>query len=163
MAKKSSGARGPDDRLVDACREGNVERVNRALADGANLELDSAGGRQRPLFLAASHGHAHLFQFLLGRGADVLKATSAGVTPLFEAAGHDYVGIVEMCLDAGDSVESGNASGQTPLMVAVAGGAVRTVKLLLARGASPDAMPTAGPTIAGTTAIHFAGGMRQGK
>lgn len=159
MAKRTSGA--PiETELVNACRDGNVDRVDRALAAGAPLELDRAGGLERPLFLAAVHGHAHLFRFLLGRGADVGRPTSTGVVPMFEAIAHDHVDIVGQCLDAGDSVERQDDSGQSPLMCAVGSAALRTVRLLLARGADADGTSQREPTLPGTAAIHHAGRMR---
>ncbi len=107
-----------------------------ALEAGADLEYveNDSAGVQRPLFIAATYGHAKLFRMLLDRGADLHATTSTGETVLLEAARHDRVDIVEICVQAGDSIDPHEL-----LRVAVGAGAAKTVQHLLARDARPDA------------------------
>ena len=136
---------GADEALLRACIDGDVKRAAEALALGAHLELAGSS-----LVVAATRGHARLFQWLLDRGAALLPP------PFFEAIRHDQTAIVTICLDAGLSVEGADPkTSHLPLFTAVEAAAARVVTLLLARGAAVDAASPGD----GRAAIHAAARM----
>lgn len=139
--------------LIHACMDGDVARVEQALASGAQLdyEAEDSGGIQRPLVLAATRGHVGLFRFLVARGADLARRTPSGETVLLEAAKHDQAEIVAICLELDPSTALKNEA----LRCAVGSGSARTVRVLLDRGADPNARSETG-----RTAVHATAQMR---
>jgi ankyrin repeat protein len=71
--------------LHHAVRQGNTAAAL-ALADGgADLNAVTAGDSTTPLLMAAINGHYDLAMALVKRGADVKRASTAGLTPLYAA------------------------------------------------------------------------------
>ena len=63
-------AKAPDISIHDAARTGNIEAVKQHLADGADVNAKSSGGRT-PLHWAANRGHEEVAELLIAKGADV--------------------------------------------------------------------------------------------
>jgi len=79
-------AKAPDISIHDAARDGNIEAVKQAIADGANVnaknDLGEPGGGATPLHRAATYGHKEIAELLIANGADVNAKDVGGSTPL---------------------------------------------------------------------------------
>ena len=74
-------AKAPDISIHDAARTGNIEAVKQHLADGAEVNAKSSGGRT-PLHWAASKVHNKIAKLLIEEGADVNAVNKDGLAPL---------------------------------------------------------------------------------
>ena len=80
-------AKVPDVSIHDAARTGNIEAVKQHLADGAEVNAKSSGGRT-PLHWAANRGHEEVAELLIAKGAEVnAMDVLLGWTPLDYAEG----------------------------------------------------------------------------
>jgi ankyrin repeat protein len=122
--------------LVTAARSGDVEKVKKQLADGANVNApDSAGGRTA-LHWAAKEGKTEVIPVLLSKGADVNVKDRSGKTPLCIAGENGRADAVKLLLAANADVNVTDRMGGTPLMWSAALGTPETVALLIEKGAS---------------------------
>ncbi|CAB0032619.1 unnamed protein product [Trichogramma brassicae] len=136
-----------------ACQAGLVQAVERYIAAGVNVDLDTY--ECPPLHLAAQHRHERVVELLLGHGADPRGLDRReGSTPLHALARPSIsrsatrshfcdrrqpaARIVEALLAKGARIEARNRHGDTPLQSAVSRFDVELVRALLARGASLD-------------------------
>lgn len=78
--------------LLAAAREGNIEGIQAALENGANIDTKDSRGRTA-LSLAADNNQAALVERLIECGAKVDVKNNNGWTPLMQAAywGYDEV------------------------------------------------------------------------
>lgn len=104
-----------EDKFRVAAWRGDLEEVERWLADGMAVDVPGENGRTA-LYLAASEGRHAVVRLLLERGADVNAADSAGFTALFGAAQADDVEMVRLLLDAGANVNAPIKDPSSPLM-----------------------------------------------
>jgi hypothetical protein len=80
-------AKAPEISIHDAARTGNIEAVKQHLADGAEVNAKSSGGRT-PLHWAANRGHEEVAELLIAKGAEVnTMDVLLGWTPLDYAEG----------------------------------------------------------------------------
>ena len=80
-------AKAPEISIHDAARTGNIEAVKQHLADGAEVNAKSSGGRT-PLHWAANRGHEEVAELLIAKGAEVnAMDVLLGWTPLDYADG----------------------------------------------------------------------------
>ena len=80
-------AKAPEISIHDAARTGNIEAVKQHLADGAEVNAKSSGGRT-PLHWAANRGHEEVAELLIAKGAEVnAMDVLLGWTPLDYAEG----------------------------------------------------------------------------
>jgi len=70
-----------DDELLEAARNGDLIKVQKALENGANPNVKDKDGHT-PLHLAAFTGHADVARLLLEHGADPRIADNKGHIPL---------------------------------------------------------------------------------
>ncbi|MDH3402081.1 MAG: ankyrin repeat domain-containing protein [Acidobacteriota bacterium] len=132
-----------------AVDHGNLEQVERLLADGVDPDVLIGGDYQRSseprrygrtaLMEAAWSGHEELARRLLAAGADPLareieeEERFSGDTALHKAASRGRAGIVRLLLDAGVPVDLEGQGGATALRCAA--GDLETFRLLSERGA----------------------------
>ena len=120
--------------LYEASQEGNVEAVQRLLAeDGVNVNQAQKEGAT-PLYIASQQGHTKVVELILAHdGVEVNQATKEGATPLYVASEKGHTKVVELLL-AHDGVEVNQAmeDGVTPLYIASHNGHTEVVELLLA-------------------------------
>ena len=90
--------------LLQAARDGNMQRVQAALAAGADVNHQDIIG-STPLFCAASSGHKEIVELLIHAGADKDRQTSDGSTPLLRAAERGHKEIVELLIRAGANID----------------------------------------------------------
>jgi ankyrin repeat protein len=87
-----------DQDLLDACWNGDFEKVKRAIEEGADVNakrkcgecanVDAKGGEYlgvTPLHVASTYGHKNIISLLLEHGADVNAEYDGGETPLVDA------------------------------------------------------------------------------
>jgi len=130
-------SRGGDVSLHTAAYIGDLQRVQKLIDGGANVDANDQKG-QTALHYAAKSGQVAAAKLLIDNGADV----NAGEwTPLQEAAYHSRE-MVELLLAKGADI---NAGRWTPLHSAVYGHS-DIVELLIAKGANVNARDGSGRT-----------------
>lgn len=102
--------------LARAARTGDLAKVERLLAAGAEVDHVVSGG-YTALAIAVRHGHAEIVRVLLAHGADPNAARRNQFAPLGLAVTHGRVEIARMLLEHGAQVDAGDQGG-TPLMAA---------------------------------------------
>ena len=108
------GPQTPDISIHDAAREGNIEAIKQAIADGAEVNAKGIGGFT-PLLIAAMEGHNEVVELLISKGADVdARQYGNGLTPLRFAAERGYKEIVELLISKGADVNA-KEGNLTPL------------------------------------------------
>jgi ankyrin repeat protein len=110
------------------------------------------------LYIASLKGNLNSVTYLLEKGADKNKATTAGVTPIFIASQIGHLEIVKALVAAGADVNiARKGSGITPLYSASEKGHLEIVKTLLEAGADVNKATTvSGTTVSGTTPLFIA-------
>ena len=68
--------------LIDAAKEGNLEKVRRLIQNGANVHERDSELQATPLHWASYNGHLDVAQFLIQNGADVKARKKNQETPL---------------------------------------------------------------------------------
>jgi ankyrin repeat protein len=110
---------------------GNVAEVRRLVAQGANVNVESAGG-WRPLHSVAVYGKVEVARTLVELGADVHAAANDGWTPLHWAALNGRVEVMTTLVELGADVHAVNTRRDTALHLAKT---TKTVACLLEAGA----------------------------
>ena len=136
-------ARGATLTIFEACAAGEVERVERLLAESASGAVGapavngfSADG-WTPLHLAAFFGHAKIAELLIAHDADA-TATSRnanGNTPLHAALAGNHKFVAGLLIGHGADVNAADAHGWRPLHLAAANNNMDAMKQLIAQGA----------------------------
>jgi ankyrin repeat protein len=134
VAVGSLSAAGPDVRLVDAVKEGNVAVVRSLLAQRVDVNVQELDG-STALHWAALRDDVESATLLIRGGADVRAMNEYGVTPLSLACTNGNPVMVATLLSAGADPNTSGPDGETALMTASRTGNVKVIKLLTARGA----------------------------
>ena len=92
------------EQLIVAAREGKIERVEKLLAKGADVNAGDIAG-QTALMYAAGEGHSEIAEFLIEQGANVDVKNKAGRTALMIAETLGHSEIARLLKEAG-AVES---------------------------------------------------------
>jgi ankyrin repeat protein len=146
---RSLGAR--LDNLFDAVNAGDVARVQRLLADGADLSGVDVFGTA--LHRAVASGQLYIANMLIDAGADLeAGGEPAQSHPLHLAALKNDAAMASLLIDRGAEIDSRDSWGRTPLMIAASNRGVNVAEVLLDEGADP----TAEETVYRDTAIHYA-------
>jgi ankyrin repeat protein len=146
----------PANPLLDAVRDGSVERVRSLLTGGADINARDAQG-QTALLLACTGSASEyrvigangpMVRLLVDRGADVDGHDREGWTPLLKLVNlwADDLPLVEFLVSKGANVNAHLNDGRTALMLAARLGKDDRVRLLLANGADVNARDNAGTT-----------------
>ena len=133
--------------LFEACAAGEVERVERLLAEDAPIDGWSRDG-WTPLHLASFFGHARIAELLIARDADVVARSknSNGNTPLHAALAGNHTFVAGLLIGAGADVNAADAAGWRPLHIAAANNNLDVMKALMAQGADVTAQNGDGKT-----------------
>ena len=124
--------------LIDAVRDGDVERVRALLAQ----EVDPNARDVAPstaLHWAAHRDDVVAAELLLRAGARAEAGSRYGATAVLVAVTNGSAAMLEILLDAGADPNVGLPEGETPLMRTARAGRVDAVQVLLAHGADVDA------------------------
>ena len=125
--------------LHQAVVEGNLEEVNNAIANGADINTRTVNFKS-PLYLAVEQGHYAIAEALLHSGAnadltDLRFAERRGVSPLVVAIENGQLPLVRLLIQQGANFSYELFDGSTPLIRAVWAGNISIVKVLLEAGA----------------------------
>ncbi len=82
-------------RLCWAASQGDVEEIERLVANGIDLDAADYDGRTAA-HLAASEGHANVIQYLIDHGAQLIPKDRWGGTPLIDAHRHKHKKIIKL-------------------------------------------------------------------
>lgn len=131
-----------DESLVEAAREGKLDRVNALLAAGAEADRPDGEGTTA-LYAAAVAGRAEVVRALLAAGADpnLPSLGDSDGLPLCGAACWGHEETVAALLEGGADPDGVESRDWTPLKWAVSGGHTATAARLLEAGADPN-LPT---------------------
>lgn len=126
-----------DQRLIDAANQGDVDSVNRALDDGAEVNVFDTSG-ESALLQAAAHGHLDTVRRLLQRGADLeftntIHPHRKGDTALLRAAYRGHSDVFLLLLQSGARTDIKNQWGWTPVHMAAGGDCTPCLDALLSR------------------------------
>lgn len=100
-----------------ACLRGDIERINKELADRPyNLECQDWAGN-RPLHIAARSGHHEIVKLLIDNGCDVQAPNLDRDTPLLVAAENNHLQVVRLLLAAGANPHQTSLINKKPLDV----------------------------------------------
>lgn len=104
-----------DEELKKGAIDGDIDRLGKALQNGAEVDARDAYGRTA-LIEAAMHGQREAAELLIERGADVNCADCCGRTPLFSAVSYGRVELFELLLRQGADVDAPGEEGRSLLM-----------------------------------------------
>ena len=124
----------------------SVKRILRECPGLANLPV--AKGEAVPLGYAPNQ---RIAEILIACGADLNRATQAGITPLHTSIYLNNIPVAKMLIDRGASIESASRGGATPLMAAALYGREEIARYLIEKGANVNARNKIG-----LTPLHFA-------
>ena len=152
-------AAGRDAQLISAAAAGDLDSVERLLAQGASIHARDAQGKTA-LNAAAYENHIPVVRRLIAAGSDVNAPDNVPRTPFMIAAVRGHVEILRMALAAGADVRTINQYGGTALIPACHYGHVEVVKELLATRIDVDHVNRLGWTAMLETVILGDGGPR---
>ena len=99
-----------------AAARGEIERVQKLLDEGADIESKNEHGRT-PLYVAAKRGKLDVIKLLLKKGANVnIRDGIGGYSPLHVAAGFKHTEVVGYLLTQGAHVDARTFWGDTVLI-----------------------------------------------
>ena len=130
-------ARGAPLDLFEASAAGEIERVERLLADAGAETNAYSGDGWTPLHLAAFFGHTKIAEMLLAHHADVAARSrnANGNTPLHAALAGNHKFVAGVLVGGGADVNAPDAAGWRPLHLAAANNNLDAMKALIAQGA----------------------------
>ena len=88
------------DPLHDCAKDGDIEKVNLLIAEGANINSIDENGLT-PLHCAADQGHREVVELLILKGANVNVVNKYGLTPLGLAADAGHKDVMELLIRQG--------------------------------------------------------------
>jgi len=141
---KESFARSP---LCVAVASGNIQDVERLLAEGANPDEKALMGHLA-LIMATDSDRSLIAERLLSAGADPNQKDNLGWAPLHHAVKTDAANLdmISILVSHGANVDVRDKHLRTPLHRAAQFGHVQAVQLLLRLGADPNAQDENGWT-----------------
>ncbi|MDR0564096.1 MAG: ankyrin repeat domain-containing protein [Azoarcus sp.] len=115
-----------NEEFLRLCASGNVQQIQAAIRNGANVNARDKQGVTPLIVAAMRNGHPEIITALLKAGADVHAQSKDRMSSLFVAASNGNFEIVTILLNAGADVNVRDKEESTPLMV------VKTLKLVTA-------------------------------
>ena len=134
-----------DEEFIELCRTVNVQEVEEAIMNGANVNAKDDNGKT-VLMRAAMKGYTETARILLKHGADVNAKDNMGWTALIEAADGGHTEVTEVLLQHGANVNAKSDLGFTALMMAASRGYTKVAEVLLKHGAEVNARDNYGET-----------------
>ncbi|WP_406697112.1 ankyrin repeat domain-containing protein [Singulisphaera sp. Ch08] len=127
-------------RLLAAAKAGDVESVQRFLAEGASID-PADESHDTPLHHAAESGHLETVDALLEAGAPLEACGCADHTPLLTAIQAGQLTVVRRLMEAGANPLANEGRSQSALHLACAANqGLELVELLLESGANVNAL-----------------------
>ncbi len=140
----SACTQGVNESLIRAAEKGDLGKVERLMAKGADINFLASDGRYA-LEAAVSENHPDVARALLAKGAK-LHQMPGKMTPPETAASQGYLDILSAFLDSGYDANTKQAYGYTLLHVAAQEGQSKVIELLVKRGAEVNARDDKGAT-----------------
>ncbi|XP_046332501.2 ankyrin repeat and KH domain-containing protein 1-like [Haliotis rufescens] len=143
--KRKSG----DNILHEACREGDLSRVQHILTEG-HVDLNSREMKhgRTPLMLAATEGHRDVFDLVMSKGGNVSLVDINGDNILHLACLGGHVEIVKYILSQNIAdINSRGQYGRTSAMVAATEGQRDVFDLIMSKGGNVSLVDTHGDNI----------------
>ena len=144
------------DELHIAAKYGDLEKVNKLIADRIDVNSQSGKYEDTPLMLAIDNGHRDIAITLLNHGAEINKFQRYGVTALHKAVNSGQIDITKELILRGADVNAllnKYEKTGTPLHWAARrsnGNSVKMAKLLMENGANLNSR-----TEKGSTPLHW--------
>lgn len=127
---------GKDDLLlIEAVNEGDVDRVQQLLEQGADANVCEESGGWTPLHNAVQSGRVDIVNLLLHYGGDPHRRKKNGATPFIIAGICGDVSLLQIFLSRGANINERDMHGFTAFMEAAEYGNVEALKFLFAQGA----------------------------
>ena len=128
-----------DSRLLEAVKRQDGAEIAALMKARVDVNAPHADGTTA-LHWASYHDDVRTVEMLIRAGANVNKATDAGITPLWIACStNSSAAVVHQLLAAGANPNLAPNTGETPLMWCARAGALESVKDLVAHKAQVDA------------------------
>lgn len=127
-----------DAALYEAAGEGDLDRMNALIGQGADVDAAFLGDGS-PLIAAARSGDLPAVRVLLDHGANPNLAVPGDGNALIAAAQRDEAAVVALLLDRGAAIDQVVPGDENALITASGSGALATVRVLVARGADVNA------------------------
>ncbi|MAE63871.1 MAG: hypothetical protein CMJ18_06320 [Phycisphaeraceae bacterium] len=133
----------PNIALLQAAGSGDLDRVKRAIADGASVNYVHSHREQRPRGPVSSHpigraaeeGHLAIVSYLLDQGANPdLSTQTSSARAVHHAAAFGHDEIVKLLAKFQANLEVTNDDGDTPLLLAWKHGHFDVISVLAAAG-----------------------------
>jgi ankyrin repeat protein len=128
----------PDEELYEAAGRGDVAKIERQIAAGADPNAFEGTGGLTPLQCAGAYGHVAAIAALLKAGARVDGVDSDGTTPLIFAAANGRTAAIDALVAVGADVHRADKDGDTALHRASVYGFLDAARVLLEAGAKTD-------------------------
>jgi ankyrin repeat protein len=135
-ALSSSTLRRKNERLIDACRDGDLDTVKFLIKSGALI--NSTKWTDTPLTVAIRHNQTNIVKFLIKNGANVNRMSEYGETPLVSAVESGKIRMVSLLIESGARLRSVSSIFLSPLWTAVKLAHVDIVQYLIDKGADID-------------------------
>lgn len=141
-------ARGAAMTIFEASAAGELERVERLIAEDSSAINSYSPDGWTPLHLAAFFGHAKVAELLLTHGADVAARSrnNNANTPLHAALAGDQKIVAALLIGNDADVNGTDGNGWRPLHIAAANNNLDAIKALVAQGADVTAANREGQT-----------------
>jgi hypothetical protein len=118
-----------DKKLLDACEDGNLEKVKQLLERGADVNVRGKDG-ETALMIVSWYGKKKIAELLIKKGIDLNAKDNFGRTALMYASWYGHKEIVKLLLEAGADVNAQDKDDITALMYAFKNGDEEIIKLL---------------------------------
>lgn len=122
--------------LIDAVKEGNVDRIEQLLQRGADVNACEDMGGWAPLHNAVQLGKVDIVDLLLHHGADPHQRKKNGATPFIIAGINGDVSLLQTFLSKGADINECDWNGFTAFMEAAEHGKVEALRFLFDNGAN---------------------------
>jgi len=137
--------------LFEAASHGSIERIERALDNGASINAKNERYGASSLLIAVSEAKLDAVKFLLQKGAFVESKTDAGITALMAASQYSSGEMLESLIAAGAKVDNTDTNGLSAIHYAAKFSIPSAVATLIKHGANPNALDNKG-----WTPLHYA-------
>ncbi len=135
----------PDWAFYDACVIGDLDQVEKSLAEGVNVNA-AIYSDFTPLMLASRKGHKYIVERLINAGADLNARFEDGGTALCIAAQENKNDCVKFLIEAKADVNAQSKNGVTPMLIAAHQGHTDILKSLIEAKADLNAPAKNGAT-----------------
>jgi ankyrin repeat protein len=117
--------------------KGDIEEIERLLADSPEEVNKIQGSAVTPAYIAAANNHAAVIDALAKHGVDFNQGlTDGGITPAMIAALNGHVTVIDALAKHGADLNQGRTgSGETPAYIAAEEGHVAVIDVLARHGA----------------------------